>query len=255
MVATVIFSLFGVALLVAAGVVLVFRRRTMGKAAAMGAAETSGAADAASLAPGSVVEVKGTLRCEAPLQSEMAGETCAYYSARVVREYIRDDHDDDDAGSDRRSETVSHNERFAPFSVEDATGSIAVNAEEAEVDAKEVVDRFERHTGGRSVTVAGVSLNLGGGERTLGFRHVEEVLPVDAPVYVLGAVQQDGTIGAPDPGGENRFVVSHRSEEALARQFNKDARLLGLVAAGLAALGLVFLAVGVASAAGLIQFT
>ena len=255
MVATVIFSLFGVALLVAAGVVLFFRRRTMGKAAAMGAAETSDAVDAASLAPGSVVEVKGTLRCETPLQSEMAGETCAYYSARVAREYIREDRDDDDAGSDRRSETISHNERFAPFSVEDATGSVAVNAEGAEMDAREVVDRFERHTGGRSVTVAGVTLNLGGGERTLGFRHVEEILPVDAPVYVLGAVLQDGTIGAPDPGGENRFVVSHRSEEALARQLGKDARLLGLVAAGLAALGLVFLAVGVAAAAGLIQFT
>lgn len=254
MVATVIFLLVGVALWVAAGVVLFFRRRTMGKAAAMGAVETTDAADVASLGPGSVVEVKGTLRCGEPLLSEMSGETCAYYSSRVIREYIRDDHDDD-AGSDRRSETISHTERFAPFSVEDASGSVAVNAEGAEVDAKEVVDRFERHTGGRSVTVAGVSLNLGGGERTIGFRHVESILPVDAPVYVLGAVLDDGTVGAPDPAGENRFVVSHRSEEALTRQLGRDARLLGFIAAGLAALGLVFAAVGVAGATGLIQFS
>jgi hypothetical protein len=255
MVAVVIFLAFGVALLVAAGVVLYFRGRTMRKSAAMGAVETSSTADAGSLRPGSVVEVKGTLRCEAPLQSEMAGERCAYYSSRVVREYVREDHDDDDVGSDRRSETVSQSERFAPFSVEDATGSVAVNAEGAEVDAKEVVDRFERHTGGPSVTIAGATINLGGGERTLGFRHVETVLPVDAPIYVLGAVLDDGTIGAPDPEGEDRFVVSYRSEAALTRQLGRDARLLGLIAAGLAVLGLVFLAVGVAGATGIIPFT
>lgn len=256
MVATIIFVLVGVALWVAAGVVLHFRDRTRGKAAAMGAVETSSAVEAASLAPGSPVEVKGTLRCEAPLQSEMAGETCAYYSSRVIREYVRDDHDDDDVGSDRRSETISHSERFAPFSVEDATGGVAVNAEGAEVDAKEVVDRFERETAGAGITVAGATISLGRGERTIGFRHVESVLPVDAPVYVLGAMREDGTIGAPAAGdGEGRFIVSHRSEEALGEQIGKDARLLGLVAAGLAVFGLVFVAVGIAGATGLIQFT
>ena len=254
-VATVIFLLFGVALMVAAGVVLRFRGRTMGKSAAMGATETSGAAHVASLKPGSVVEVKGTLRCEAPLRSDMAGEGCAYYSSRVIREYIKEDRDDDDGGSDRRSETVSHTERFAPFSVEDPTGSVAVNAEGADVDAKEVVDRFERHTDGPSVTIAGATINLGAGERTIGLRHVETVLPVDAPVYVLGTVLNDGTIGAPGPEGENRFVLSHHSEEDLTRQLGKDARLLGLIAVGLAVLGVAFLAVGVAGATGLIQFS
>ena len=103
--------------------------------------------------------------------------------------------------------------------------------------------------------IAGATINLGHGERTIGFRHVEGILPVDAPVYVLGAIQEDGSIGAPDPESGNRFVVSHRSEEELTRQLGKDARLLGLVAAGLAFLGVVFLVVGVASAAGLIQFS
>ena len=255
MFAAVIFLLVGAVLWVAAGVVLFFRGRTKGKASAMAAVETSGAAEAASLSPGSPVEVKGTLRCEAPLESEMAGEACAYYSSRVVREYIRQDHDDNDVGSDRRSETLSESERFAPFYVEDATGRVAVNAEGAEVDAKEVMDRFERHTDGASVTIAGATINLGGGERTIGFRYVESVLPVDAPVYVLGAVGEDGSIGAPVGDEEKRFVVSYRSEEALGAQIGKDARLLGLVAAGLAFGGLVFAAVGVSGLAGLIQFT
>ena len=256
MVAAVIFLLVGVALLVAAGVVLYFRGRAKGKAAAMAAVETSGAADVRSLAPGTPVEVKGTLRCEKPLTSEMAQERCAYYSSRVVREYMRDDHDNDRAGSDRRSETISHSERVAPFSVEDPTGSVPVDAEGAEVDAKKVVDRFEKHSDGSSISIAGASIRLGGGERTIGFRHTESVLPVDAPVYVLGAVREDGAIGAPSPGdGERRFVVSHRSEEALSAQVGKDARLLALVAAGLGLMGVVFAAVGVAAITGVIQFS
>jgi hypothetical protein len=44
----------------------------------------------------------------------------------VVREYTRPDHDDDDVGSDRRSEVVASNERFAPFAVEDGSGAVGV---------------------------------------------------------------------------------------------------------------------------------
>ena len=112
----------------------------------MGQTETSNATDVPGLAPGTLVEVKGTLRCEGPLVSEMAKERCAYYSSRVVREYLERDYDDDDhdAGSDRRSEVVAHNEQFAPFTVEDATGVVPVNAEGAEVDAKQVVRCFPK---------------------------------------------------------------------------------------------------------------
>src|SRR3712207_9022153 len=53
-----------------------------------------------------------------PLTSEISGKTCAYYVATVSREYLERDHDDDDVGSDRRTEILSQNQRFAPFSVE-----------------------------------------------------------------------------------------------------------------------------------------
>src|SRR3712207_1785691 len=134
--------------MVAGGALLYFRNRAKQKAALMGQTETSNASDVSGLAPGTLVEVKGTLRCEEPLTSEMAGERCAYYSSKVVREYRESDYDDDDdVGSDRRSEVVAHNEQFAPFTVADSTGSVAVNAEGAEVDARQVVNRFERNTG------------------------------------------------------------------------------------------------------------
>jgi hypothetical protein len=242
---TLIFVLFGVLMWVAAGVLVYFRRRQLRKTEFMRSVETTEAVDVNDLPPGTQVEVKGTLRCEEPLTSEMAGQPCAYYLSRVIREYTRQDHDDDDdVGSDRRTEVVASNERFAPFAVEDGSGAVGVRGEGAEVDALEVVDRFERDAGvGLSVTLGGHTVHLGGGERTIGYRYVESVLPVDAPVYVLGVVQQDGRIGAPaDEGG--RFLISHRSEEQLEKKYRRDALVLGLVAAGLFLFGLIFVAVG-----------
>jgi hypothetical protein len=249
-----ILLLFAVIFLVAGGVLLYFRQRNKQKAALMTRTETSNASDVSGLAPGTLVEVKGTLRCERPLTSEMAGERCAYYSSQVVREYLERDYDDDDddAGSDRRSEVVAHNQQFAPFTVEDDTGSVPVNAEGAEVDARQVVNRFERNTGGEgpSITLGGATVHLGGGERTLGYRYTESVLPVDAPVYVLGTVQEGGGIGAPPGDSGQRFVVSHRSEEALGQSLGKTVLWLGVGAVGAIAVGIILLVIGIFVLAG-----
>ena len=247
MVTFLILLLFAVIFVVAGIALLYFRNKNKQKAALMGQTETSGASDVSGLAPGTLVEVKGTLRCEEPLSSEMAGEKCAYYSSKVIREYMERDYDDDDVGSDRRSEVVAHNEQFAPFVVEDSTGTVAVNAEGAEMDAKQVVNRFERNTGseGPSISLGGTTIHLGGGERTLGYRYTETILPVDAPVYVLGTVQQGGGIGTPSGDEEHRFVVSHRSEEALGQSLGKTVLWLGVGGIASIAVGVVLLAVGI----------
>src|SRR5918992_5704381 len=249
-----ILLLFAIIFLVAGGALLYFRGRTKQKAALMGQTETSNASGVSGLAPGTLVEVKGTLRCEQPLTSEMAGERCAYYSSKVVREYLeRDYDDDDDVGSDRRSEVVAQNEQFAPFTVEDPTGSVTVSAEGAEVDARQVVNRFERNTGseGPSITLGGATINLGGGERTLGYRYTESILPVDAPVYVLGAVQENGEIRAPASGESGqRFVVSHRSEEALGESLGKTVLWLGVGGIAAVVVGIILLVVGILALVG-----
>jgi hypothetical protein len=244
MLGTLIFGFFAVVLWVAGGVLLYFRRKTQQKAALVSQTQTSNAADVPSLPPGTLVEIKGTLRCDYPLTSEMSERSCAYYSARVTREYLERDYDDDYGPSDRRSETLAHNEQFAPFFVEDTTGQVSVRAEGAEIDAEQVVNRFERHTGGEgpSISFGGATLQLGGGERTIGYRYTESILAVDTPVYVLGALQENGEIGAPQPANrEQRFVVSYRSEEALGQNLGRNALWLGLGAVGAFVLGTVFL--------------
>ncbi len=249
----IVFLAFGVLAWVAVGVLLFFRRKTLAKTEVMRRVDTSAARDAAGAAPGTLVEVKGDLRCESPLQSEMAGQPCAYYLSQVIREYQETEREaDGDLETRRRSEVVASNERFAPFAVEDGSGAIGVRGEGAEVDAVEIMNRFERDTGGAgSVTLGGLTVNLGERERTIGYRHVESVLPVDAPVYVLGIVQEDGQLGAPPPGGEGeRFLISYRSEEQLERKFKRDALMLGLIALGLFVFGAIFVAVGTAAALG-----
>jgi len=248
MVAFLILLLFAVIFLVAGGVLLYFRNRTKQKSAIMGQTETSNASDVASIVPGRLVEVKGTVRCDKPLTSEMAEKTCVYYASTVTREYLERDYDDDnDAGSDRSSEIIAQNVQFAPFVVEDDSGSVAVDAEGAEVDARQVVNRFDRNVGNEgSFSLGGMTVNLGGGERTIGYRYTESILPVDESVYMLGTVQEGGGIGAPQPGeGGHRFVVSHRSEEAHTQSLGKTALWLGVGGAASLVLGVVLLIIGI----------
>ncbi len=82
---TLIFVLFGILMWVAAGVLLYFRRRQLRMIDLIGQVETSTASEVSRLAPGTLVEVKGTLRCESPLKSEMTEQACAYYLSRVIR--------------------------------------------------------------------------------------------------------------------------------------------------------------------------
>jgi len=248
MVAFLILLLFAVIFLVAGGVLLYFRNRTKQKSALMSQTETSNASDVAGIAPGTLVEVKGMLRCEEPLTSEMAERTCAYYASTVTREYLRPDYDDDDndVGSNRRTEIIAQNVQFAPFMVEDDTGLVGVHAEGAEVDARQVVNRFDRNTGNEGTfSLGGMTVNLGGGERTIGYRYTENILPVDESIYVLGAVQEGGVIGAPHSGEKGRrFVVSHRSEEAHTQSLGKTALWLGVGGAASLVVGVVLLVVG-----------
>ena len=210
--------------------------------------ETSQVFEVACLSVGTPVEVKGTLRCGEPLRSEMAGHECAYYLSQVIREYnVRDYDSDGHLRTGKRTEVMASNERFAPFAVEDDSGVVGIRGEGAELDGLEVVNRFENNTGGEgNFTLGGLTVHLGGGPSTIGYRYVEGILPLDAPVYVLGVAREDGHIGAPaDEGGEKRFLISHRSEEQLEKKYKRSALLLGCLAVALFLFGSIFVIIGV----------
>ena len=258
----------------AGGLLLYVRHRTSRKVDLMRQTQTTDASGISAYSPGSTVEVKGTLRCESPLHSEMAEESCACYISRVTREFVRSSgsSSDDTPGSHHSrqtgSETLSKNARAVPFFVEDSTGRVEVHPQGAEVDAEKVVDRFEP-SASTGFTLGGDPVPFDEDANTLGYRYTESVLPIDSPVYVLGVVREDGGIGAsPGPvdapveelpvmkGGElaytlpssrdkeRRFVISHRSEEALGQDLARTAFWMSVAAVDALAMGVVVAVAG-----------
>jgi len=129
-------------------------RTKVGKELAlMEATETSTAAAVPSQRAGTVVELKGALRCQAPLSSEFAQQSCVYYRTLTEREYedIRRD-SEGRTQRERRYQTMTDNIRHAPCVLEDATGSVRLTFEGAKVEAMEVVKRYE--SGGGSMSAA-----------------------------------------------------------------------------------------------------
>jgi hypothetical protein len=188
-------------------------RRT---AALMQRAGISSAASVAQMQPGRVVGVMGTLRCQKPLISEMARVPCAWSHAWIERIY---EHDEREANGDWRTEetreTLGSHVRLRPFFVEDASGRVRVTPDGADVTAQTSMDRFEEHPAHGRVRLGDAMIDVNYGGRTVGYRFREEILPLDAPVYVLGVVTDKGEIARPGKDtSDAAFVISYRTESA-----------------------------------------
>jgi len=221
-----------------------YRQRLGQEIALMSAIATSRAADVAGIAPGTAVEVKGTLRCATPLIAEFSKVPCVYHKSEINREveYYR-------TGSDgkrerrTRTESVHSNTKFAPCAVEDDSGKVAINFTGADVEGESVVDRRENEA--RGVAGAVLSIALGSNESS-SLRYTEVILTHDIPVYVMGEVQADRSIGKPVEGSKNRvFVVSRKSEEERSKDLTRSMLwfLIGAIVLLVAAAGLGYWAV------------
>jgi len=226
--------LIGIVLIPTAGFLLWSWRSSRNDMALMRATETTRAADVAKLPAGSLVEVKGRLRCASPVTGELSKSPCAHFAATVERDYETWEYDAKRRTSyrARKTEVVQANTRCAPFEIEDESGRAAVSAEGAIIEGVAAVDRYdadEEEAGSESLMQA--ALNAGTAkDRTVGLRYKESHLPLDAEIYVLGVVRKDCCIGAPEPGAKGqRFLISVKSEETRAAELGgKSKWMLGL---------------------------
>ena len=210
------------------------RRKASRDRELMAATPTSKAAEVAALAPGTLVELKGMLRCTAPLRGEFSGQSCVYYKADTIEERT-EYRSNSDGRRERHHSThlVSSNCRTAPCVVEDESGRVALHIEGATVEGDQVLNRTEPAVGG----VLGAVGNLVTGGHTER-RYIETILAHDIPVYVLGEVQPDHSVGKPRSGSKNSsFVVSKRSEEQRSDELAGSVTLYYWLAIGCAALG------------------
>lgn len=115
--------------------------------ALMRATETTRAADIAKLPVGSVVEVKGRLRCTTPLTAELSKSPCAHFVATVERDYEIWEYDVHRKTSCRvrKREIVQSNTVFAPFEIEDESGRAIVSPDDAIIEGIAAVDRYDAH--------------------------------------------------------------------------------------------------------------
>jgi hypothetical protein len=234
---------FGAVFALIAGFCFWYRSRKAQELALMAATETSNAVDVAKLAPGSIVEVKGNLRCQSPLTAEFSKKPCIYFKAQIDREEVYYTKDSQGRSERKtRTHTVHSNIKYSPCVVEDAGGWVAVSLEGADIEGEQVVNR--RETEQRGVAGAILSIAAGSGGATL--IHTETILAPDIPIYVLGEVQPDHSIGKPAEKSKNRiFVVSNKSEEERSKSITRTMLwlLIGAVVCG--AIGLALLGFGV----------
>jgi hypothetical protein len=227
------------------GLGLLYWRSRVGKEIAlMASLETSGAGNIAAMAPGTVVEVKGTLRVRVPLTAEYSGQACAYYKCEIEREeaYYERDSNGRDQRKTRRT-TVYSNMKYGQCLIEDQTGRVGIDFDGAEVEAAQTVNEPTAAPSGGSGVLGTVMSALSNTNST--FTRKEWMLAPDIPVYVLGEVQQGGLIGKPVAGSKNKtFMISHKSEDERTKSLTSTTRwllvigiILLVLAAGLAALG------------------
>ncbi len=211
-----VFLIIG-AILALVGFGLLWWRHSVGKEIAlMAGTPTSRAADMAALAPGTLVEVKGTLRVREALLAEFSQKPAAYFNAEIQRtETYYERNSKGESERRTRTTTIYKNTKYGACLIQDDSGRVGIDFDGAKVEAVQSVNEPTSNpssSSGAMAVAAGVLNALGG--RNESFRRIEHVLAPDIPIYVLGEVQNGGLIGKPGPSSKNKtFVISHKSEE------------------------------------------
>ncbi|WP_434684264.1 E3 ubiquitin ligase family protein [Pseudanabaena minima] len=202
------------------------------------------------------VKVRGIIRSDRPLISELKQEPCVHYTMRVVREYEEQQTTTDSEGKTRTetrrsSETISSNSQSIPFTLQDRSGELLVNPDGGNIETVQILNEFRQENfNSSSISFGGFSLaigaGMGGGRRTLGYRYTESILPCDREVLVIGtAADEGGQVTLLKPiQSDKKFIISLKSEEELAKATANAAKwfFYGMVAC--LAIGAILLILG-----------
>ncbi|WP_017304789.1 E3 ubiquitin ligase family protein [Spirulina subsalsa] len=181
-----------------------------------------------------LVKLRGQLRCKNPLMAQLSQRPCVYYKASITEKYETVEWEADSEGKRRKvrrtkTRTINQNESQINFLLEDETGKIKINPNEAKIDAIQVVNRFEPATNqGLSVSWGGVSLNLptrfDSDYKTLGYQYNEEILPIDIDISIFGELRdQDNELVVKRPGDKKQpFLISHKSQDEVLQDQEKE---------------------------------
>jgi hypothetical protein len=177
-----------------------------------------------------LTEVKGRVRCDAPLTSYLAECPCIYYRYDVEEHWQRTV-TQPKGGSRTESgwKTVASEVKRRTFLLEDDTGAIRVTPVHAEVDAATVFDRTVNranelyYSKGPQTSIANST-----GKR----RFKETAIQLDESIYVIGAARLREDVPLPEIGFDRDagpFYISHRNEAEIVsgHRFQANAAAIG----------------------------
>ena len=222
--------IIGVAFFGLAGYLLWKRRDFSARMSILRRAVPATAGEIANAFPGEIVSVTGTARTTQPLTSEQSETPCVYYDFEVI-EHSRRRRNMVNVGPSRRRrhragrrsrKTVAENTQWCPFIVEDQSGQVGVIPDGAFFEARQVMNRYERQQGSNPLGIPGLEIDIGWGDRVDGYRIRESVIEVDSPVFVAGAVDENGQLSARSNG--TGMIVTHRSESAIRDEWGNRER-------------------------------
>lgn len=205
-------------------------------------------ADMAGLSAGfrQYVELQGVSAAANPPQTPYSKQEVAFYTADLIQVYEAEEYFKDDQGRQqrrivRREETVSSEKSVEPLLLKDpATGeSVTIDMEERQsFELVEACDRFEPTANMGSFGFFSAFTPRQLGNRTLGYRMVEHIIPLGQPLYVLGdAYQRNNEIYISRPADSKKtFVASTKSEAQIVRDAKSGSKF--------ALIGGIVLAVG-----------
>ena len=210
-------------------------------------------------------EFKGRVSCDTPLVGEFSGKPAAIVNTRVEREIETLTEREDAEGNIqtewvRSTDVMSSNRQETTFFIQDDTGRLRIDPTGSNLALIKVVNRFEPppapdHTGAgqATISISGFSLSVPTvadthDRRTLGYRFVEEALPIGQSLYAYGEVVDTDNEGVllrkPSDGKDRPYVLSTQSEEELVRAANQSAVFRKRAGVALAIGGAVLTVIG-----------
>ncbi len=187
-----------------------------------------------------LVEVKGTAETDAPLESPLAKSRCVWHRHEVKEHWRKTTVERDKDGKPRTKTetgwtTVGGATSADAFYVRDDTGAVLLRPEGADVEAVPTLDRTCRP---EDPMYYGLGPASAVEHSTHERRFTERVVPLHAPLYVVGQAREREDVVAPEIAADKRaplFLVSTRTEEQVGRSLTGLTWAAGLLGLGLAA--------------------
>ncbi len=189
------------------------------------------------------VELKGSLVCDAPLNSPFSNRQAAYYTNRCLSVSEKTRVYQDNQGNRRTQVTKQENElsnehQSADAYLRDSSTDVPVyinfDSFGGDIDLMECCDRFEAADSPWASRFGSRYSNMMYSDgRFLGYRLIESIFPVGSPVYVLGELLHMGDRYVIEKAhlSKKPSLLSYKSEEQIV-QDHKNNQLSSVIVGG-----------------------